>query len=70
MGGYFEDQSKHTLDNMLEKLQKYPKMKFVWAETVFLDLWWRDLDKFQRGMNILHCTWLTKETNNSEGQTG
>ncbi len=47
--GYFEDQSKLTLDNMLEKLVTYPKMKFVWAETVFLDLWWRDLDNKQRG---------------------
>ena len=50
---YFVDQSKLTLDNMVEKLQKYPKMKFVWAEIVFLDLWWRGLDQFQRGKSTL-----------------
>ncbi len=46
---YFEDQSKHTLNNMVDKLLKYPKMTFVWAESVFLDLWWQDLDFEQRG---------------------
>ena len=50
---YFADQSKHTLNNMVEKLRKYPEMKFVWAETIFLDLWWRELDHSQRGKMAL-----------------
>jgi len=41
--GYYEDQTKHILNNMVHKLLKYPKMTFVWAETVFLAMWWKDL---------------------------
>ena len=35
VNGYFRDQTKPTLDNMVEKLQKFPNMTFVWAESVF-----------------------------------
>lgn len=41
--GYFADQTRHILDNMVEKLLKYPKMTFIFAESVFLALWWKDL---------------------------
>lgn len=41
--GYFHDQSKHTLDYMVEKLMKFPKMTFIWAESVFMSLWWEQL---------------------------
>ena len=37
---YFDDQTRPTLDNMVEKLMKYPNMTFIWAESVFLSLWW------------------------------
>ena len=43
VANYFEDQTLHTLDNMLEKLTKYPDMTFIWAETVFFSMWWSDL---------------------------
>lgn len=46
--GYFADQTRHILDNMVEKLLKYPKMTFVWAESVFLSLWWKELDEKTR----------------------
>ena len=42
--GYFDDQTHPMLNAMVDKLVKYPLMKFVWAESVFLDLWWKDLD--------------------------
>jgi len=41
--GYFEEQTKQTLDYMLDKLQLYRNMTFVWAETVFLSMWWSQL---------------------------
>lgn len=44
INGYFEDQTKPTLDNMVEKLSKFPNMTFVWAESVFLQMWYEDLD--------------------------
>jgi len=43
--GYFEEQTKQTLDYMLDKLQLYPNMTFVWAETVFLSMWWSKLSR-------------------------
>ena len=43
--GYFQDQTKPTLDNMVEKLAKFPNMTFVWAESVFLHMWYKDLDR-------------------------
>ena len=42
--GYFDDQTHPTLDNMVEKLMKFPKMTFIWAESVFLSLWWKGID--------------------------
>ena len=45
VGEYFDDQTKLILDNMVEKLQKYPRMTFLWAETVFLSMWWKHIDE-------------------------
>ena len=45
---YYEDQVQHILNNMLNKLTKYPDMTFVWAETVFFSMWWETLDSRQR----------------------
>ena len=43
--GYFSEQTKQTLNSMLYKLQLYPNMTFVWAETVFLSMWWSELSR-------------------------
>lgn len=51
--GYFEDQTKPTLDNMVVKLMKFPKMTFIWAESVFLSLWYKDLDDSKKA-DVLH----------------
>ncbi|KAK2168413.1 hypothetical protein LSH36_17g13000 [Paralvinella palmiformis] len=40
--GYFQDQTKPTLDNMVNKLIKYPNMTFIWAESIFLHMWYQD----------------------------
>lgn len=37
---YFEDQTTYILTNMVEKLQQYPDMTFIWVESCFLDKWW------------------------------
>ncbi|ELT99331.1 hypothetical protein CAPTEDRAFT_72090, partial [Capitella teleta] len=71
---YFEDQTRHTLNNMVEKLVKFPKMTFIWAESVFLSLWWRDLDPgtqstvrmlIQRGqLEIVVGSWVVPDEAN------
>jgi len=45
---YFDEQTKQTLNNMVDKLQLYPNMTFVWAETVFLSMWWSELSQEKR----------------------
>ena len=50
---YFEEQTKKTLDNMLDKLQQYPNMTFVWAESVFLSMWWSELSRAKQHIVLL-----------------
>ncbi|WAQ97699.1 MA2A1-like protein, partial [Mya arenaria] len=48
MEQYFASKSRHTLDNMVRKLEEYPDLTFQWAETVFLERWWRQADNGTR----------------------
>lgn len=41
---YYIYHVKSILNNMIKKLKKYENMTFVWAETVFLSIWWNELD--------------------------
>ncbi|XP_069117239.1 alpha-mannosidase 2x-like isoform X2 [Argopecten irradians] len=41
---YYVVSTKNILNNMVSKLRIYPNMTFVWAETVFLSMWWNELD--------------------------
>ncbi|OXA56648.1 Alpha-mannosidase 2 [Folsomia candida] len=45
---YFEDQTKHILDNMLIELGANPDLKFIWAEISYFNLWWTDLSTAQK----------------------
>uniref|UniRef100_A0A914BV68 Alpha-mannosidase n=2 Tax=Acrobeloides nanus TaxID=290746 RepID=A0A914BV68_9BILA len=42
--GYFEDQTKHILDGMVEHLNRTPDMKFIYAEMSFFELWWSQIN--------------------------
>lgn len=41
---YYVLTTKNILNNMVAKLRIYPNMTFVWAETVFLSMWWNELE--------------------------
>ena len=41
---YYRLYVKGILNSMVEKLSAYPDMTFQWAEVVFLERWWRDID--------------------------
>lgn len=37
---YFELKSKTIINNIVNKLQEYPNMTFIWSEVAFLNSWW------------------------------
>ncbi|XP_052106571.1 alpha-mannosidase 2-like isoform X1 [Mytilus californianus] len=41
---YYIYTTKKILNNMVIKLKQYPNMTFVWAESVFLSMWWNELE--------------------------
>uniref|UniRef100_A0A914I3C6 Alpha-mannosidase n=1 Tax=Globodera rostochiensis TaxID=31243 RepID=A0A914I3C6_GLORO len=38
--GYFEEQTRHILDGMVQHLEDKPDLKFIYAEMSFFELWW------------------------------
>ena len=41
---YYVYNVRSILNNMVDKLKQYKDMTFVWAETVFLSMWWNELE--------------------------
>ncbi|BFZ11487.1 hypothetical protein BsWGS_14526 [Bradybaena similaris] len=41
---YYSDQTKHILNNMVNKLTQFPNMTFMWTETVYFAMWWNELE--------------------------
>ncbi|KAE9620068.1 hypothetical protein Lal_00040230 [Lupinus albus] len=39
---YYDRQSRHILDTIVQTLQKDPRRKFIWEEMSYLERWWRD----------------------------
>uniref|UniRef100_A0A251VQ61 Putative glycoside hydrolase family 38, N-terminal domain-containing protein n=1 Tax=Helianthus annuus TaxID=4232 RepID=A0A251VQ61_HELAN len=39
---YYDRQSKHILDTIVETLLKDERRKFIWEEMSYLERWWRD----------------------------
>ncbi|RAL40093.1 hypothetical protein DM860_008233 [Cuscuta australis] len=39
---YYDQQSRHILDTIVETLSKDVRRKFIWEEMSFLERWWRD----------------------------
>ena len=45
---YYTQQVRHILNNMLSKLEQYPKFRFMYAEISFFHIWWNEIDQDKR----------------------
>ncbi|OWM70701.1 alpha-mannosidase 2 [Punica granatum] len=45
---YYDRQSRHILDTIVESLSKDSRRKFIWEEMSYLERWWRDASDMQK----------------------
>ncbi|KAL2922844.1 Alpha-mannosidase 2 [Bienertia sinuspersici] len=45
---YYDRQSRHILDTIVESLSKDARRKFIWEEMSYLERWWRDSSDSKR----------------------
>ncbi|KAA8530284.1 hypothetical protein F0562_004993 [Nyssa sinensis] len=45
---YYDRQSRHILDTIVETLSKDVRRKFIWEEMSYLERWWRDASEIKR----------------------
>ncbi|XP_028097708.1 alpha-mannosidase 2-like [Camellia sinensis] len=45
---YYDRQSRHYLDTIVEALSKDPRCKFIWEEMSYLERWWKDASETKK----------------------
>ena len=48
LDGYYKNSVQNILDKMLTFLTQHRDVTYVWAETVYFEMWWRGLDEVRR----------------------
>ena len=57
---YYRQQTKHVFDLMVQKLEQYPKGKFMYAEISFFSKWWNEIDAATRD-KMKRFVWFLKK---------
>eukprot|EP00897_Mesotaenium_endlicherianum_P009208 jgi/Mesen1/8315/ME000457S07510 len=45
---YYQAQTRHILDNVVDALKNNPERRFIWEEMSYLERWWRDASPERR----------------------
>lgn len=45
---YYKDQVRYILNNMVTKLETFPRMRFIYAEMSFFSIWWAEINEATR----------------------
>ena len=48
MEEYYDRQSRHILDTIVDTLGKDKRHKFIWEEMSYLERWWRDASEIRK----------------------
>ena len=56
---YYFDQVRHILNNMVDKLEQYPQMRFIYAEVSFFSMWWSEIDDNRKQRVRKYAPWLS-----------
>lgn len=49
---YYNQQTRHILDNVVDALAEDKRRKFIWAEMSYLSMWWQDADERRKKLAV------------------